>query len=338
MAEMDTQEFKFPDENTQESKGKPEELSVQVGGEAPEGFEVEVEDDTPPEDRGREPMPKPIVEELEKDELADYDESVKQKFRQMKKVWHDERRAKDQAYREQQEAVALAQRLIEENKRIKSILDTGGKEYAATLQNAATLEMEIAKRSYKEAHESGDTDRIVEAQNAMQQANLKLMQAQNFKMPSLQEENFVVQNQQNQVQQPISQPADPKLAAWQKRNHWYGADEEMTAAALGLHNKLERSGEVAIGSDEYYAILDKTIRKRFPEYFSQTEDSEEVEVSKAKAEPARPKPSTVVAPAVRSTSSNKIKLKQSQVSLAKKLGLTPEQYALELRKLEAQNG
>jgi hypothetical protein len=105
----------------------------------------------------------------------------------------------------------------------------------------------------------------------------------------------------------------------------------MTAAALGLHEKLKKSGEVQIGSDEYYAILDRTIRKRFPENF------EEAEVPKAKAEP-RTRPSTVVAPAVRSTASNKIRLKASQVQLAKKLGLTPEQYALELKKLEAQNG
>jgi hypothetical protein len=334
MPEMDTQEFKFPDENTQESQGKPEELSVKVGTDQSQGkVEVEIEDDTPPEDRGREPMPKPLVEELEKDELDQYDETVKEKLKQMRKVWHDERRAKEEAYREQQEAVRLTQKLMEENKRIKTVLDTGGKEYAAILQNAANLEMEIAKRAYKEAYDSGDSDKLVEAQQALQLANYKMLQAQNFRVPSLQEDNFVVQSQQDQSQAvPLS--TNPKLAAWQKRNKWYGADEEMTAAALGLHNKLERNGEVEIGSDEYYAILDKTIRKRFPEYF---EDAEEPE-SKAKAEPARTKPSTVVAPAVRSTASNKIKLKSSQVALAKKLGLTPEQYALELRKLEAQNG
>jgi hypothetical protein len=195
--------------------------------------------------------------------------------------------------------------------------------------------MEIAKRSYKEAYDSGDADKIVEAQQALQIANYKMLQAQNFRMPSLQEENFNVQPQQEQVQQPVQTQVNPKLFAWQERNPWYGTDDEMTATALGLHEKLKKSGEVSIGSDEYYAILDKTIRKRFPEYFDATE---EPEIQKAKAEPARTKPSTVVAPAVRSTASNKIKLKSSQVALAKKLGLTPEQYALELRKLEAQNG
>ena len=132
MAEFEKDEFKFPDETSQESKGKPEELSVRMGtDESVDEVLIEIEDDTPPEDRGREPMPKPIVEELEKDELDQYDEEVKSKLKQMKKVWHDERRAKEEAFREQQEAVVLAQRLMEENKRIKTVLDTGGKEYAA---------------------------------------------------------------------------------------------------------------------------------------------------------------------------------------------------------------
>jgi len=160
-----------------------------------------------------------------------------------------------------------------------------------------------------------------------------MLQAQSFKMPTLQEENYAVQPQPNQVQQPAPRPLNPKLEAWQERNPWYGADDEMTATALGIHEKLKKSGEVVVGSDEYYAALDRTIRKRFPEYFNIEEPED-----KARSEPARTKPSTVVAPAVRSTASNKIKLRTSQVALAKKLGLTPEQYALELRKLEAQNG
>jgi hypothetical protein len=336
MPEIEKEEFKFPDEISQESKGKPEELSVAMQQEGePEKFEVEVEDDTPPEDRGRQPMPKPLVEELDKDELDQYDEEVKTRLKQMRKVWHDERRAKEEAYREQQEAVSLAQKLMEENKKYRSLIETGSKEYATTLQNAANLEMEVAKRAYKEAYDSGDSDKIVEAQQALQVANFKMLQAQNFKVPTLQEENFAVQPQQEQAQ-PVPQPRDPKLEAWQKRNPWYGSPQHrgMTAYALGVHEEIADEG-VEVGSDNYYAILDKTIRKRFPEYF---ESTEEIEVPKAKAEPARTKPSTVVAPAVRSTASNKIKLKTSQVALAKKLGLTPEQYALELRKLEAQNG
>jgi hypothetical protein len=319
MPEMNTEEFKFPDEK--EAEGSASEAS--------EEFEIEIEDDTPPEDRGREPMPKPLLEELEQDELDNYDDAVKQKLKQMRKVYHDERRAKEQAAREQQEALNLAQKLMEENKRFKQYIETGTKEYASTLQNAANLELEIAKRKYKEAYDTGDSDQIMEANQVLQAANLKVMQANSFRAPTLQEENFVVQNpQETQVQRQSS----PLLNTWLQKNEWYGQDDEMTATALGIHKKIERSGDVAVGSERYFAILDKTMRKRYPEYF----DTEETE-TKAKPE-ARSKPSTVVAPAVRSTASNKIKLKASQVALAKKLGLTPEQYALELRRLESQNG
>lgn len=318
-----TDEFKFPDEvedNDAKASDQSDDSDVLI----------EIEDDTPPEDRGREPMPKPLVEELEKDELDQYDDAVKNKLKQMRKVWHDERREKEAALREQQEAVVLAQRLFEENKRIKYALDTGGKEYATVLKNAAQLELENAKRAYKDAYDNGDSDKLVEAQQALQTANFKLMRAQNFRMPSLQRADNDVQTTQNQPREEPQRPLDPKLLAWQERNQWYGNDDEMTASALGLHEKLKKSGEVEVGSDEYYAILDRTIRKRFPEKFSS-----EVPENKASA---RTKAGTVVAPAVRSTASNKIRLKASQVALAKKLGLTAEQYALEFKKLEAQNG
>ena len=203
------------------------------------------------------------------------------------------------------------------------------KEYADTLQNAASLQLEMAKQKYKEAYDSGDSDQVMEASQGLQAANIRLMQAQQFKAPSLQEENFVVQNQQATQ---VSRPSNPLLNTWLQKNTWYGSDDEMTATALGIHKKVERSGDVAVGSEKYFAILDKTMRRRYPEQFD-TEDTE----TKARPE-TRSKPSTVVAPAVRSTASNKIKLKASQVNLARRLGLTPEQYALELRRLESQNG
>ena len=174
MPENNLEEFKFPDEKD----SNEEQPSVE--------FEIEIEDDTPPEDRGREPMPKSLVEELEQDELENYDENVKQKLKQMRKVWHDERREKEQASREQQEALALAQKLFEENKRFKNIIETGSKEYADTLQNAASLQLEMAKQKYKEAYDSGDSDQVMEASQGLQAANIRLMQAQQFKPPSLQ--------------------------------------------------------------------------------------------------------------------------------------------------------
>jgi hypothetical protein len=323
MPEFDKDEFKFPDE-TSEAKGKPQDREPE--------FEIEVEDDTPTQDRGREPMPKPLVEELEKDELDKYDEEVKNKLKQMRKVWHDERREKETAQREQQETLNVAQKLLQENKRIKTILTNGEKEYVSTVQNAANMELEMAKRAYREAYDAGDTDKIIEAQQALQSANYKIMQVKNFKLPSLQEEEFEVQPRQEQ-RQPVPRP-DNKAEEWQDRNRWFGQNRGMTAYALGVHEDLKEKG-IPVGSDRYYSDLDKTIRQRFPEVFQSQQESNE---STARTESARTRPSTVVAPVARSTSPNKVKLKQSQLNTIKKLGITPEQYVKEFLKVEAQNG
>lgn len=324
MPEFDGEEFTFPDEA--EAK-EPVEPALEI--EADAGFEIEVEDDTPEEDRNRQPMPKELVEEIEKDELDKYDEQTKQRLKQMRKVYHDERREKEAALREQREAVQLAQRLLEENKRIKNVLTTGEKEYVESMQTAANLQLEMAKRAYKDAYDIGDTDKVIEAQEAMQNANLKLMQIKNFKLPSLQEEENSVQIQHNEQFQPApAQKSDPKLEKWLDNNHWYGKNKIMTATALGIHEELIDNGYIA-GSDEYYSTLDKTMQKTFSDYFGKSEES-----VKEKVESTPTKPSTVVAPATRSTASNKIKLKASQVQLAKKLGLTNEQYAQAALKLE----
>ena len=307
---LENTEYKFPDEK--------ESNQVEV--------EIEIEDDAPPEDRGRQPLPKTLVEELERDELDHYDDSVKVKLKQMRKVWHDERREKETALREQQEAVTFAKKLFDENNRIKHILSIGEKEYVTTIQSHAGMELENAKRAYKEAFESGDSDRVLEAQQALQEANLKAMRAQNFRMPSLQEQENEVQPATQQYQPQVPEP-DRKAVAWQNRNSWFGRDRSMTAFALGLHEDLRYNG-VEVGSEEYYRELDKTIRKRFPEQFEEEDNKQG----------GRTRAGTVVAPAVRSTASTKVRLKQSQVNLAKKFGLTPEQYWKAQQELEARNG
>ena len=303
------EEFKFPDEQ----------------GNSPE-IEIDIEDDTPEEDQGRQPMPKEIADKLDSDddELEQYDETVKQKLKQLKKVWHDERREKEAANREHQEAIKLAKHLLEENKKLKGAYSTGEKEYITTAQEAAAYELDSAKRAYREAYESGDTDGIINAQEKLNYAQMKLMRAANLQETPLQDDEDVVQQLQQHLQprEPQPQP-DERAMAWQRKNQWFGQDHEMTASALGLHQKLISQG-VEVGSDEYYDALDKTMRKRFSEYFGESESKPQ----------GKGKPTTVVAPATRSTSSNRVLLKQSQIQLAKKLGLSPEQYAKEMIKLE----
>jgi hypothetical protein len=317
-------EFEFEVEG--EDQGKPVEKEVEAKGK-PE-VDIEIEDDTPEEDRGRTPLPKEIVQELEADELEEYSDKVKTRLKQMKKVWHDERRAKDEAAREREEALAFARNALEENKRLKSRLTEGEKSFLDTARGAAELEMEMAKRAYKEAYEAGDSDKVVEAQAKLSEVNFKLQRIKDYR-PSLQTPEIEVNsNQQQQVQVPRP---DQKTLAWQERNTWFGVDEEMTSLALGLHQKLEKQyGKGFVGTDEYWDRVDTTIRKRFPENF----EEEEIKTTNGGGKPVTrtEKPATVVAPASRSTSSKKIVLKQSQLNIAKRLGLTPEQYAREFAK------
>ena len=300
---------------------------IESKGKKPEDDDIEIVDDTPEQDRGRQPMPKELVDELENDEMDEYSDKVKTRLKQMKKVWHDERREKERAFREQQEAVALAQKLVEENKRLKSSLSDGEKTLLDQYKQSAELQMAAAERMYRDAYESGDTDRVVEAQKKMNEAAYLQQQIANYRPAhALQSGNNEVNVPQQAAQRPV---LDAKTKAWQERNSWWGTDSEMTATALGLHQKLERErGAGFIGTDEYWQSIDATMQRRYPEYFGdETEDGGGKPVSNSDKKPA-----TVVAPASRSRSAKKIVLKQSQLAIAKKLGLTPEQYAREYAK------
>jgi hypothetical protein len=308
------EEYKFPDEVEVEDKS--------------EDFKVEIEDDTPPEDRGRAPLPKNIVEELESDDLEEYSDKVKKRLGQMKKVWHDERREKERAARERDEALRYAQHSYAENQALKQRLGQGEKVFIHEVSRAANTELATAKEKLKAAYESGDSGMIADAQEALTDAKLKLKDVESFR-PSLQEPEDTVKAPSQTQAQPQSYAVDPKAEAWRQKNMWFGADEEMTALALGLHEKLVRSG-VDPRSDDYYRKVDTTIRKRFPEYFEGSDTQEDRSSSR--------KATNVVAPATRSTAPRQVRLTSSQVALAKKLGLTPEAYARELMKLENRNG
>jgi hypothetical protein len=315
---MSNEEFKFPDE-------QPADAPAEKVEEKPE-FDIVVEDDTPPQDRGRAPMPKEVVEELDKDDLEEYSEKVKKRLGQMKKVWHDERREKESAQREKEEALRFAQAQLEENKRLKQRLGTGEKAYIHEVTKSAAAELAAAKEKLTKAYESGNAEELAAANEALTEAKLRSKEVERIR-PSLQETETSVQTPP-QAGQPAA--VDPRAAKWQQDNRWFGTDEEMTALALGLHEKLVRAG-VDPRSDEYYDTINKTIRKRFPENFSDTQEEPE------KVAP-RAKPANVVAPVTRSTAPKQVRLTASALALAKKFGLSPEQYAREVMKLETNNG
>jgi hypothetical protein len=316
--QMQMDEFEFPDEKEQKVEAAQE-----------DNFEIEIEDDTPEVDRGRQPLPKNVVEELEKDEMEEYSDNVKTKLKQLKKVWNDERREKDQALREQQEAIEFAKRMLEENKSLKGRLSRGEQTFVDTYKTAAEMELDVAKRAYKDAYDMGDPERLVEAQQQLNDAQYKLRRASEY-VPALQQEETVVQRE---PEVPASRP-DPKMMAWQERNQWFGKDPEMTSLALGLHQKLvSEYGQAYPSTDEYWQKVDQTMKRRFPEAFSDSQE-ETPSTNRQRTEKA----TTVVAPATRTTASRKVKLKQSTVNTIKKLGITPEAYIREMQKLEAKNG
>jgi hypothetical protein len=332
--------FEYPDDDEIPGSKLPDEKEVELKEAAPKNevkveakgddIDLEIEDDIPAADRGKEPLPKEKVEELENDTLEDYSERVKQRMAQLKKVWHDERRAKESADRERQEAIRFAQQIAEENKKLKTTLESGESTYIETLKNALESELALAKESYRKAYDTGETESIIEAQQKMNDAQFRLSQAKQYEprfKSALQDDKNPVYIPQNE--QPSFKP-DDKALKWQEKNEWFGSDEEMTSLALGLHEKLVRSG-ISPTSDEYYRRIDSTMQKRFPEHFGDATLDEETPAQ-------RTKPSTVVAPATRSTAPKKVRLTKTQVALAKKFGLTPEQYARETLKLENANG
>ena len=141
-----------------------EEEVVETPEVAEEEFEIVVEDDTPEEDRDREPMPEEIVDTLEKDELEEY--SV-EKAKQLKKVWHDERRAKEEAQRERDAAVAYAKQQQEENKKFRADLNKGEEALMENSKSSAEHELQLATKMYKEAFEAGEADQVADAQAKM---------------------------------------------------------------------------------------------------------------------------------------------------------------------------
>jgi hypothetical protein len=316
--------YKFPDEEENEvqeaeSKGLPEEK---------DDIEIEIEDDTPEQDKGRRPSQPEFVEQLEKDELDEYSKEAKQKIDGFRKIYHDERREKERALREQQEAVDLAKKLFEENKQLKSRVSTSDQAAVESYKTSAERELEMAKKEYREAYDAGDSERLVEAQDKLTSAKMKIAKATDFSENLNQRRAAQEQEYEAQATPQVAPPVrDSKATAWQERNQWFGQDDEMTSLALGLHEKLVKQNGLAYATtNEYYKRIDETMRKRFPENF----EGEKTDDDKSSV---RTKPSTVVAPASRSTSSKRVKLNTSQLAIAKKLGLTDEQYARELLKL-----
>ena len=286
---------------------------LEVGTELPE-VEVEIVDDTPEEDKGREPLKAEVKDEQE-DELENYSEKVQKRINQLNHRYHDERRAKEALVRQNEEAIRLARTVYEENERLKQTLSWGQQEYAREAEAKIDYAQKLAEDKYRKAYETGDTDGVLEAQRELNEAAIQKAQLQNqiaaaVQQTTLQQQNNQVYSapEQQYYEQPAPPPRDTRAEDWASRNPWFGKDEEMTSFAYGLHQKLVNNG-IDPTSDEYYQKIDSRMREVFPQNFQKSRKS------------------STVAPASRSTGSKKVTLTASQVAIAKRLGVPLETYA-----------
>jgi hypothetical protein len=323
---MATGEYKFPDE--QDDPKNENEIEITT---AESDVEIEIVDDTPERDRGRKPLDREVADPTD-DELDTYTEGVKKRLKELTHARHDERRAKEALAREKAELERLAQAMVDENKRLKQYVQTGTEQYMTMAQQATEAKLEKARRDLKAAQEAFDTDAIIAAQEALAEAKWESQSAKNMRAPALQQPQEDVQSYQPQPQQVR---ADEKTLRWQAKNQWFGSDgfEEVTSYALGLHQKLVNNG-VDPRTDEYFEQIDARVKSKFPEVFG---DEDKPRSQGSQAAPAK-KPTSVVAPASRSTGRKKVELTPTQMALIKKYNLDPQKYAQEVLKLEAQNG
>jgi hypothetical protein len=295
-------------------------------------FELEIVDDTPPQDRNRKPLPDEVKAELEQDETEEYSAKVKQRIDQLKKAWHDERRAKEEAAREREAAAEYARQLQAERDRLRGELSQGENWALEQAKERAKLQLEAAKRAYRDAYEQGDSDLIADAQQNLARATYQADQVESMAPRYTAQQNSALQQQPaqvyNQPQQPRVRAPEPDSASkeWGDRNKWFGNDDEMTSFALGLHQKLVKEG-VPPSTSEYFERIDARMREVFPDKFEDAAPKKE-----------KRRPSTVVASAGRTPKGKKVVLTQSQVAMARKLGISPEAYAREVMKLENSNG
>lgn len=276
--------------------------------ESDDGFEVEVVDDTPDQDKGR---PRLTDEEMQSEpdvpdeELQNYSTSVQKRISQLTHRMHEERRRKEEAERLRDEAIKYAKDQHEKNSTLSKNLIDGEAVLVDQAKTRIDSQIEQAKSSYRTAYDSGDSNAILEAQE-----RLTALQVERNRVNEYKKREFVPPPEPQFTQAPTVQEPDQKAKDWASRNTWFQQDPEMTAYAFGVHERLVKSG-FNTTSDEYYAEIDRSVRSRFPENFGEAKS-----------------PGNVVAPAGRATkSSRKVTLTASEAKLAKRLGITNEQFA-----------
>ena len=298
-----------------------------------ESVEIEVVDDTPEADRGKPKRDENVPPQIpEDDEIKNYSGDVQKRIKQLKYEYHEERRQKEEAKRLSDEAVTATQKLMEENKKLRKTLDDGEGVLVEQAKGRVEAQLNEAKKEYKEAYEAGDPDKLIEAQEKLTSIQNEKFRVDNYKPPVRAEEPDVAPPTQASAQPKVQAPTGRDKEWLEANNDWFQKDdyEDMTGYAMGIHQKLVKAGlNPKLDTEEYYRRIDEAMGKAFPEHFSkdkQTVETEEVEAPQRSV-------GSVVAPVNRSAKKpRKVQLTSTQIGLAKRLGVTPEQYAAQLLK------
>lgn len=310
MAEMEKTEFKFPHEK-EAAAAEQEPIEIEIEGEE---VKVEVVDDTPEKDRNRPKMTEP-PEAVTEEELSRYkDTRLKDRLSHLNKGYHEERRNKEAAIRERDEAIFIAQKIIAENERLKGSVNTNQKVLIEQAKKVVESEVAAAEREYKTAYEAGDSEALLAAQKKLTAATIRADKVANYRPQPLQTQPDVVKPAPTPPPPAREVPVDEKAVNWKRNNDWFNKDREMTGFALAVHEKLVDEEGIDPRSDAYYARIDARMREKFPEKFQDSAGE-------------KPRKSNVVAPATRSTAPKKIVLTPSAVNIAKRLGIPLDLYA-----------
>ena len=262
------------------------------------------------------------VEAKKSDELEDYSSNVKSRIDKLTRKMREEERQKESA-------IQFAESVKKENENLKTRLDNLDKGYLEEFNTRVQSQLESAKRALKDANESGDADKIVEAQANLAAVTVEKSKIAKPKVEKTEEQpnqQPIVPNQPQPIppqppQQAQNPKPDPKAEAWAAKNEWFGQDEVMTYASFGIHRRLVEDEGFDPNTDDYYSELDKRIAAEFPHKVGQTKQTGG---------------SQKVVSATSSKSRNKggkktVRLSPSQVAMAKRLGVPLEEYAKHVR-------
>lgn len=324
---QDVQEFVIDDDDI----GTTDEYEVPEIEAKDDEVEIEIVDDTPEEDRGRTPLPKDEARAALEDDADEYSEKVQQRIKKLTRVTHDERRRADEREREAAEAARAAKFYHDELEKMKQAQQASVTQTTSQSERLAELEVSAATKAYEEAFEEGDAAAVAAAQQKLSEASAHRQAVAQWKaqqeqyaqntQETLQTPQESVYNNQQEQQTPR---VDKKTQEWVEANPWFQTDPVMHGAAMGVHQELLDEG-FETGSDEYFEQVDARMRTLLPGKFSDEKPQKQQ------------RPSTVVAPAGRSPAGKKVVLTESQVRIARQLGLTPQEYANGVAKMERGN-